>query len=111
LVIEFGGQVLALPYGEARRRDRKELIERALKLTRFRGHPNTCVQGAHDGEDKTTPHTGIPRPDGRAGTRRPLARGPFPETMMSAVPTEWFLKGRGNARNLPKIVFDEYIRC
>jgi hypothetical protein len=46
-----------------------------LKLTRFRGHPNTCVQGAHDGEDKTTLHTGIPWPDGRAGTRRPLARG------------------------------------
>jgi haloacetate dehalogenase len=36
---------------------------------------------------------------------------PFPETMMSAVPAEWFLKGRGNARNPPKIVFDEYIRC
>jgi RNA-directed DNA polymerase len=38
-----------------------------LKLTRFRGHPNTYVQGAHDGEDKTTLHTGIPWPDGRAG--------------------------------------------
>jgi putative transposase len=25
-----------------------------LKLTRFRGHPNICVQGAHDGEDETT---------------------------------------------------------
>ena len=36
---------------------------------------------------------------------------PFPETMMSAVPAEWFLKGRGNARNPPKVVFDEYIRC
>jgi haloacetate dehalogenase len=36
---------------------------------------------------------------------------PFPETMMSAVPAEWFLRGRGNARNPPKIVFDEYIRC
>src|SRR5580658_7241446 len=33
---------------------------KALKLTRFRGHPNTCVQGAHDGEDKTTLQTGIP---------------------------------------------------
>jgi haloacetate dehalogenase len=30
---------------------------------------------------------------------------PFPETMMSAVPAEWFLKGRGNARNPPKVVF------
>ena len=28
-----------------------------LKLTRFRGHPNICVQGAHDGEDETTLHT------------------------------------------------------
>jgi hypothetical protein len=31
--------------------------------------------------------------------------------MMSAVPAEWFLKGRGNARNPPKVVYDEYIRC
>jgi hypothetical protein len=23
-----------------------------MKLTRFRGHPNICVQGAHDGEDR-----------------------------------------------------------
>jgi hypothetical protein len=30
---------------------------RTLKLTRFRGHPNICVQGAHDGEDETTLHT------------------------------------------------------
>ena len=36
---------------------------------------------------------------------------PFPETMMNAVPAEWFLKGRDNARNPPKVVFDEYIRC
>jgi haloacetate dehalogenase len=36
---------------------------------------------------------------------------PFPETMISAVPAEWFLKGRGNARNPPKIVLDEYFRC
>jgi haloacetate dehalogenase len=36
---------------------------------------------------------------------------PFPETMISAVPVEWFLKGRGNARNPPKIVLDEYFRC
>jgi hypothetical protein len=28
-----------------------------LKLTRFRGHPNICVQGVHDGEDETTLHT------------------------------------------------------
>jgi haloacetate dehalogenase len=36
---------------------------------------------------------------------------PFPETMISAVPAEWFLKGRGGARNPPKVVYDEYIRC
>jgi haloacetate dehalogenase len=36
---------------------------------------------------------------------------PFPETLMSAVPAEWFLKSRGNNRNPPKVVFDEYIRC
>jgi haloacetate dehalogenase len=36
---------------------------------------------------------------------------PFPETMISAVPAEWFLKGRGNARNPPRVVYDEYIRC
>ncbi len=36
---------------------------------------------------------------------------PFPETMMSAVPGEWFLKSRGSSRQVPKIVFDEYIRC
>ena len=28
-----------------------------VKLTRFRGHPNICVQGVHDGEDETTLHT------------------------------------------------------
>jgi len=27
-----------------------------VKLTRFRGHPNICVQGVHDGEDETTLH-------------------------------------------------------
>ncbi len=36
---------------------------------------------------------------------------PFPETLMSAVPAEWFLKSRGGGRNPPKIVYDEYIRC
>jgi haloacetate dehalogenase len=36
---------------------------------------------------------------------------PFPETLMSAVPAEWFLKSRGNNRNPPKVVFDEYVRC
>jgi haloacetate dehalogenase len=36
---------------------------------------------------------------------------PFPETMINAVPAEWFLRGRGGARNPPKVVFDEYIRC
>ena len=28
-----------------------------LKLTRFRGHRNICVQGVHDGEDETTLHS------------------------------------------------------
>ena len=36
---------------------------------------------------------------------------PFPDTLMSAVPAEWFLKSRGGNRNPPKIVLDEYIRC
>jgi haloacetate dehalogenase len=36
---------------------------------------------------------------------------PFPETLMSAVPAEWFLKSRGSSRQVPKVVFDEYIRC
>ena len=36
---------------------------------------------------------------------------PFPETLMSAVPAEWFLKSRGGNRQPPKAVFDEYIRC
>ena len=35
---------------------------------------------------------------------------PFPETLMSAVPAEWFLKSRGGDK-LPKIVLDEYVRC
>jgi haloacetate dehalogenase len=35
---------------------------------------------------------------------------PFPETLMSAVPAEWFLTARGN-RQVPKIVLNEYIRC
>ena len=36
---------------------------------------------------------------------------PFPETMISAVPAEWFLRVRGANRNPPKVVSDEYIRC
>jgi len=36
---------------------------------------------------------------------------PFPDTLISAVSAEWFLKGRGYDRQLPKIVFDDYIRC
>jgi haloacetate dehalogenase len=36
---------------------------------------------------------------------------PFPETMISAVPAEWFLRARGGARNPPKVIQDEYIRC
>jgi haloacetate dehalogenase len=35
---------------------------------------------------------------------------PFPETLMSAVPADWFLRNRG-AGKLPKAVFDEYVRC
>ena len=35
---------------------------------------------------------------------------PFPETLMSAVSAEWFLKSRG-AGKLPQAVFDEYVRC
>ena len=35
---------------------------------------------------------------------------PLPETLMSAVSAEWFLRSRG-AVKLPKIVFDEYVRC
>jgi haloacetate dehalogenase len=35
---------------------------------------------------------------------------PFPETMMTAVPPEWFLKIRAGAMP-PKAIFDEYVRC
>jgi hypothetical protein len=35
----------------------KRAFKDKVKLTRFRGHPNICVQGAHDGEDETTLHT------------------------------------------------------
>ncbi|MEA3028633.1 MAG: haloacetate dehalogenase, partial [Alphaproteobacteria bacterium] len=34
---------------------------------------------------------------------------PFPETLISAVPAEWFLTSRGR-RAAPKVVMDEYIR-
>ena len=36
---------------------------------------------------------------------------PFPDTLISAVSAEWFLKGRGYDRQLPRIVFDDYVRC
>ena len=36
---------------------------------------------------------------------------PFPDTLIGAVSAEWFLKGRGYDRQLPKIVFDDYVRC
>ena len=36
---------------------------------------------------------------------------PFPDTMISAVPPEWFLKNRGYATKLPQVVFDDYVRC
>ena len=35
---------------------------------------------------------------------------PFPETLMSAVPADWFLRNRGGSK-LPKVVLDEYVRC
>jgi len=36
---------------------------------------------------------------------------PFPDTLIRAVPAEWFLKSRGYDRQLPKIVLDDYVRC
>jgi hypothetical protein len=54
---------------------KKAMLEIAVKLTRFRGHPNICVQGVHNGVDETTLHPGIPSPDGRAGPRWALAGG------------------------------------
>jgi haloacetate dehalogenase len=37
---------------------------------------------------------------------------PFPETLISAVPAEWYLQSRrGSRREPPKIVRDEYARC
>jgi haloacetate dehalogenase len=38
---------------------------------------------------------------------------PFPETLIEAVPPEWFLRSRGGAGldSLPKPVFDEFVRC
>jgi haloacetate dehalogenase len=36
---------------------------------------------------------------------------PFPETLMSAVPAEWFLGIRGKEVMPSKAVFDEYVRC
>ena len=38
---------------------------------------------------------------------------PFPETLISAVPAEWFLRSRGGAglASQPKPVFDEFVRC
>jgi haloacetate dehalogenase len=36
---------------------------------------------------------------------------PFPETMISAVPAEWFLRVRGGGRQPPKVVWEEYVRC
>jgi len=36
---------------------------------------------------------------------------PFPETLISAVPAEWFLKNRRSNWQPPKAVFDEYVRC
>src|SRR6266700_2683717 len=37
---------------------------------------------------------------------------PFPETLLSAVSAEWYLKSRRSGRQQPpKVVFDEYVRC
>src|SRR5262245_40655559 len=38
---------------------------------------------------------------------------PFPETLISSVSPEWYLKNRGGGGlgNLPKPVFDEFVRC
>lgn len=36
---------------------------------------------------------------------------PLPDTMIGAVSAEWFLKGRGYDKQLPKVVFDDYVRC
>ena len=36
---------------------------------------------------------------------------PFPETMMSSVPADWFLGSRNVAKSRPKVVADEFIRC
>jgi haloacetate dehalogenase len=37
---------------------------------------------------------------------------PFPETLLSAVSAEWYLRTRrSEAKQPPKIVFDEYVRC
>src|SRR5262245_12078716 len=36
---------------------------------------------------------------------------PLPDTLISAVPAEWFLRSRGYDRQLPKVVFDDYVRC
>jgi haloacetate dehalogenase len=36
---------------------------------------------------------------------------PLPDTLISAVSADWFLKSRGYDRQLPKVVFDDYVRC
>src|SRR5437763_1120163 len=37
---------------------------------------------------------------------------PFPETLLTAVPPDWFLRSRGAGfGGLPKPVFDEFVRC
>jgi haloacetate dehalogenase len=36
---------------------------------------------------------------------------PFPDTLIGAVPADWFLRSRGYDRQLPKVVFDDYVRC
>jgi hypothetical protein len=64
-VVKAGHQGVRLPPVSSQAATRREkshaydrpTVRRSVKLTRFRGHPNICVQGAHDGEDETTLHT------------------------------------------------------
>src|SRR5204863_4804412 len=41
-----------------------------LKFPRFRGHPNICVPGVHNGQKAPTLHAGVPPADDRAGSVR-----------------------------------------
>src|ERR1022692_32690 len=41
-----------------------------LKFPRFRGHPNICVPGVHNGQKAPTLHAGVPAAADRAGSVR-----------------------------------------